>query len=506
VDCSTPKVGGSPLRRLTRREYNNVVRTLLGDTTRPADQFVAESAQSGFTNGAESTLLSAVVIDDFERAATALAREATTAAKLAGLVGCDPNAAAGQDACASNFIRDFGARAFRRPLEETQIADYQALYASTKASAGFAVAIELVLRSILESPYFLYRLEFGAANPSAAPVVALTPEETAARLSFLVWGDIPDAELIQAAREGRLSTPADVRTQASRMLLDGRGRAIFGDFHFQWGQLEGMPNLLKPAPFTPTLGRLLIDETQEFVDQVLRRGDGLLSTLLTSPVGYLNQELATYYGVTGPTDSSFVPVTFPAGQRVGLLTQGSIMGNFAHGSEASPVLRGKFLLTQLLCSPPQPPPDDVDATLPPPDPTKTSREQLVELTSEGICAGCHSILNPLGFAFEHFDGMGRYRTMERGLAIDASAEVADLEGLQGSYVNHEDFLAALASSSLVRSCLASKWFIYTHGRIPVDDDACSLSTARTDFETTGDIRELILDITETPAFLYLRTQ
>jgi hypothetical protein len=506
VDCGTPKVGASPLRRMTRREYNNVVQELLGDTTRPADQFVPESAQSGFTNGAESTLLSSVVIDDFERAATALAREATTAAKLPGLLGCDPNATANQDACAASFIRDFGARAFRRALEETQITDYQALYASTKASAGFPVAIELVLRAMLQSPYFLYRLEFGAANPGGAAVVLLTPEETAARLSFLLWGSVPDAELMQAAREGRLSTPADVRAQASRMLLDDRGRALFGDFHFQWAQLEGMPNLLKPEPFNPTLGRLLVDETVEFVDQVLRKGDGLLSTLLTSPVGYLNQELAAYYGVTGPTGSSFVPFTFPAGQRVGLLTQGSIMGNFAHGSEASPVLRGKFLLTQLLCSPPQPPPDDVDATLPPADPTKTSREQLVELTSTGTCVGCHSMLNPLGFAFEHFDGMGRYRTMERGLAIDASAEVPDLEGLQGSYVNHEDFLAALGNSTLVRDCLTSKWFIYTHGRIPADDDACSLSTARTEFETTGDIRDLILDMTETPAFLYLRTQ
>src|SRR5688572_26555450 len=229
VDCSMPKVGASPLRRMTRREYNNVVRELLGDMTLPADRFVPESAQSGFTNSAESTLLSPVVIDDFERAATALAREATTTAKLAGLVGCDPNAADGQDTCATNFIRDFGARAFRRPLEESQLVDYQALYASTKASAGFAVAIELVLRSILQSPYFLYRLEFGAANPGAATVVPLTPEETAAKLSFFLWGNVPDAELMQAAREGRLSTPADVRAQASRMLLDDRGRAIFGD-------------------------------------------------------------------------------------------------------------------------------------------------------------------------------------------------------------------------------------------------------------------------------------
>ena len=503
-DCSAPKLGGSPLRRLTRREYNNVVGALLGDTTRPADAFVPESAQSGFTNGAESTLLSSVVIDDFERAATALAKEATKTEKLAALVGCDPSAAAGQDACAEAFIRDFGARAFRRPLEESQLVDYQALYASTKATAGFAVAIELVLRSILQSPYFLYRLEFGAPNPNAAPVVPLTPDETAARLSFLLWGSIPDAELAQAAREGRLGTPAEVRAQAVRMLADDRGRAILSDFHVQWGQLEALPNLTKPAPFTPDLGRLLLRETEEFVDRTLRQGDGLLATLFTSPVSYLNRDLAEYYGVTGPTDSNFVPVTFPAGQRAGLFTQGSFMGSFAHGSESSPVLRGKFILTQVVCSPPQPPPDDVNATLPAPDPSKTARQQLVELTGEGICVGCHSSLNPLGFALEHFDGMGRYRDTERGIAIDSSAEVVELGDIDGVYAGHADFLSALANSTMVRDCLTSKWFIYAHGRIPETDDECSLAGARAKFESTGNVRDLILDMTETPAFLNYR--
>jgi hypothetical protein len=226
--------------------------------------------------------------------------------------------------------------------------------------------------------------------------------------------------------------------------------------------------------------------------------------LFTSPVSYVNRELADYYGVTGATDANFTAVAFPAGQRAGLLTQGSFMGNFAHGSESSPVLRGKFILTQLVCSPPQPPPDDIDATLPPPDPNKTAREQLVELTSEGTCAGCHSTLNPLGFALEHFDGMGRYRATERGIAIDASANVAELGDLEGSYSSHDDFSAALANSAVVRDCLTSKWFIYAHGRIPEPDDECSLAGPRTRFQATGNVRELILDITETPAFLYHR--
>jgi hypothetical protein len=505
LDCSTPKVALSPLRRMTRREYNNVVGTLFGDTTRPADQFVPESEQSGFTNGADSTLLSAVVVDDFERAATALAKEATTVGKLPTLVGCDPNAAAEQDACATNFIRNFGARAFRRPLEEAQVVDYQALYANAKATDGFAVAIELVVRAMLQSPYFLYRLELGTGVATAAGTVPLTPHETAARLSFLIWGSLPDLELTQAASSGALTTAADVRAQAVRMLADDRGAEIFNDFHVQWGKLETLPNQTKPEPFTPELGRLLIEESKQFIDHTLRRGDGLLTTLFTSPVTYLNRELADYYGVSGPIDSTFTLFTMPAGQRAGLLTHGSFMGNFAHGSQPSPVLRGKFILAELTCSPPEPPPDDFDTRLPAADPTKTARQQLVELTSQGKCAGCHSLLNPPGFAFEHFDGLGRYRSMEdSGLPVDSSSIVEGPGDLIGTFAGHEDFLLALANSQTVRSCLSSKWFIYAHGRVPAEDDACSLSAPAASFQSTGNVRELVLSIVESPAFLYYR--
>jgi hypothetical protein len=490
---------------MTRREYNNVVAALLQDSTRPADQFVPESQQSGFTNGADSTLLSSVVIDDFERAATALASEATTAAKLPSLLGCDPNAAAEQDTCAANFIRTFGARAFRRPLEDAQVADYQALYDSAKTTSGFAVAIELVIRAMLQSPYFLYRLELGTGVAASSGAVPLTPQETAARLSFLIWGSIPDAELEQAASAGSLNTAADVRAQALRMLADPRGSEIFGDFHVQWGELETLPNQTKPEPFTPALGRLLIEETKQFVDQTLRLGDGLLSTLFTSPTTYLNRELAAYYGVSGPTDSTFQLFTMPTGQRTGLLTQGSFMGNFAHGSQPSPVLRGKFILTQLVCSPPAPPPDNIDTTLPAADPAKTARQQLEELTGQGICLGCHGVLNPPGFAFEHFDGLGRYRTIDdRGLPVDSSAAVEGPGDITGSFAGHEDFMLALAKSETVRSCLASKWFIYTHGRVPADDDACSLSAPAEAFQSSGNVRELLLSIVESPAFLYYR--
>jgi len=506
LDCSAPKVQASPLRRLTRREYNNFVAVLLGDTTHPGDKFVPESQESGFLNGVESTLLSPVVVDDFEQAATALAKTATSSSALKAFVGCDPSATAGQDTCATNFIKTFGAKAFRRTLEDSQVADYQALYTSRKAD-GFGVAIELVVRAMLQSPYFLYRLEFGMPNPSGAPVVRLTPEETASRLALLFWGSLPDATLNQAVKDGKLSSAADVRSQAMRMLADDRADAVFSDFYVQLGQLEGLPNQTKPAPFTPDIGRLLIEETKQFVSQTLRKGDGLLTTLFTSPVTYLNKDLATYYGVSGVTSSSFVATTMPAGQRAGLLTQGSIAANFAHGAESSPVLRGKFILTQIACRPPQPPPDNVNTNLPAPDLTKTARQQLIELTGQGTCNGCHSFINPMGFALDDFDGFGRYRSKNTaGLAIDASADVVIPEDMKGHYSGHDDFLRALAASDTVRSCVSSKWFIYAHGRVPEDDDACSLSQAATPFQSDGNIRELLLKMTETPAFLYLRTQ
>ena len=506
LDCSAPKVQASPLRRLTRREYNNIVGVLLGDTTHPGDQFVPESMQSGFLNGVESTLLSSVVVDDFEQAATTLAKNATSASALKAFVGCDPTATAGQDTCATNFIKTFGARAFRRTLEDDQVADYQALYTSRKAD-GFGVAIELVVRAMLQSPYFLYRLEFGMPNTSGAPVVRLTPEETATRLALLFWGSLPDTTLTQAIKDGKLSTAADVRSQAMRMLADDRADAVFSDFYVQLAQLEGLPNQTKPAPFTPDVGRLLIEETKQFVNQTLRKGDGLLTTLFTTPVTYLNKDLAAYYGVSGVTSTSFVATTMPAGRRAGLLTQGSIMANFAHGGESSPVLRGKFLLSQIACRPPQPPPDNVNTNLPAPDVNKTARQQLVELTGVSPCSGCHSFINPMGFALDDFDGFGRYRTANQaGVAIDASSDVVIPEDIKGHYSGHDDFLRALAGSDTVRTCVSSKWFIYTHGRVPEDDDACSLSQAATAFQSDGNIRDLLLKITETPAFLYFRTQ
>jgi len=504
ADCSVPSVQESPLRRLTRTEYNNTVRDLLSDSTRPADRFVAESTQQGFNNGAASTLLSPSVVEDFEIAATALAEAAVT--NLPNLLGCDV-AALGEDACARDFIARFSERAFRRPMETAQLSDYEALYTSQKAQFGFVKAIELVVRAMLQSPYFLYRLEFGMPEPTESGSQRLSPHELASRLSYLFWGSMPDSELLQAAAQGRLETAADLKLQAERLLAHERGAQALVDFHLQWGQLEDVPNLQKNDElFTPAVGRLLLEETAQFIDQNLRQGDGLLSTLLTSSTGYLNGELARYYGVRGPAGTSFERFDFPPQQRSGLLTLGSFMTKLAHGAQPSPVLRGKFVLEQVLCAPPPPPPDNADTTLPAPDPTKTARQQLTELTSVQPCAGCHALINPPGFAFEHFDALGRYRADDHGLPIDAAGELRGPNDASGTFQNHRELTQLLASSEAARSCLVSKWFVYTHGRGDGEQDACSLQQMRESFGASGgNVRELLLSVTQTPAFLYRKS-
>lgn len=179
------------------------------------------------------------------------------------------------------------------------------------------------------------------------------------------------------------------------------------------------------------------------------------------------------------------------------------MATLAHEAQPSPVLRGKFVLEQLLCSPPPPPPDNADTSLPAADPSKTAREQLVELTSVAPCSACHALLNPPGFAFEHFDALGRYRELDGNIAIDATGDLVGPGDLVGHFENHEQLLSLLAGSEQVRSCIVSKWFTYTHGRGEGEGDACSLSHMRDTFRASGgNVRELLLSLTETSAFLY----
>jgi hypothetical protein len=470
------------------------VADLLGDERGLAQQFVPEAAQFGFDNNAEGGTLSPLIIEQFESAAIQLAERAV--ADLPRLMGCDP--VADERACVTSFVTSFGRRAFRRPLRADERQRYLAFYDATRADATVTEAVQLVVEALLQSPHFLYRLEFGMPTPGSPDVVPLTPHELASRLSYFFWGSMPDELLLAAADRGELSTPQQIRAQAERLLSARAGAEVARDFFRQWASAGNLAAVERDnAALTPRIRALLAEESAHFADQVVRSEDGRLSTLLSSPHSYMNAELAAYYGVRGPSGEAFTRVPLDGARYGGLLTQGAIQALWAHPRQSSPVLRGKFVLDRLLCAPPPAPPNNVNTTLPPVDPEATARQQLEQLTGGQPCASCHQLLNPAGFAFEHFDEIGRWRDDDRGLPVDSSGTLVG----HGAFGDHIGLVRLLSESAQVRDCMVLQWFRYAHGRDRAESDRCSMAQLSTAFEQSdGNVRTLLLALTETPAF------
>src|SRR5262249_38630307 len=259
------------------------------------------------------------------------------------------------------------------------------------------------------------------------------------------------------------------------------------------------------AKLTPEVAGLLRTETTTFFDQIIRHGDGKWSTALTASYSYRNAALSAFYGVPGPTGTAFEKVDLDPSRQNGFLTQAGMMTMLAHLAQPSPVLRGKFIREQLLCSPPPPPPNNVDTTLPPVDPNATARQQLEQKTQTvQPCKGCHGFMNPLGFAFEHFDDLGKWRDTEHGLVIDTTGTLTDTD-VDGDFKNQGDLMSKLASSELARDCVATQWVRSAYGRGEIQAHKCSTTPLRTLFNKSGgDVRKLLVGLAGTPAFTYRR--
>ncbi len=488
--------GPAPMRRLTRWEYNNTVADLLGDTTAPASSFVPEAGQFGFDNAAAGATLSDVVVEQFESAARGLAANAVS--NMPGLLACDVETT-GEDACAAEFIERFGRRVFRRPLNEDEAARYQALYEASKASYGFSTAIELLLSGMLQSPHFLYRIEI--ENSASTTVVPVHAYEMASRLSYFLWGTAPDDALLDAAENGELETPADVEREARRMIGHDHGTRAVKNFFEQWAKLRDLPLIERDEEIFPAeMPVLMQEELDRYVEDVFR-ASGTWSAMLSEPTTFLNEELASYYGIEGVT-GDWQRVELDPERYPGILTRGGLLAVLGHPDQPSPVLRGKFIREQVFCDPPPPPPCNADTTLPPIDPDATARQQLEQKTSGDACVGCHSFLNPPGFAFDHFDQVGKWRETDHGLEIDTTGELV-MTDVDGEFEGHVDLIQRFADSPEAEACMTTHWFRYAYGRGVTEADTCTQEDLSTMFaESGGDLRELMVALTQTRAFLY----
>jgi hypothetical protein len=507
LDDSKTVPGTAPLRRLTLFEYKNTVRDLLGIN---ADQVNLkgfsgdqDSKLSGFYRG--SSLTTANDARNFAGSADSLA--AIAQGKLDKLLPCSPvpSAAGEQEACAGKFVAQFGLRAFRRPVAKAETDRLMALYKSLRegeAAAPFDRTIGLMVSAILQSPHFLYHWELGPNAPiKDGALIRFNNYEIASRLSYLMWGSMPDDKLFEAASKGELSSPEQISTQARRLLADPRANDAIGDFHAQWlgiDSVEDMPKNPEYTAFTKDVAHAMLVESNEFVKSVFTgpKANGQLETLFTSTRTTVTPELAKLYGVSGTGEVDLNPM-----QRAGIFTQGAFLVTKADADYSHPVLRGMTLLERVLCTELTPPqgvliPPVADAT-----PDKTTRERFA-MHSQGSCAACHDMIDPLGFAFENYDAIGAYRTMENGKPIDATGKFK-LGSLDVTFKNAIELLPALAKAPETQACMASQWLRYGLRRHETEGEKPSLAALGQTFKDSKfDMRELIVAVTKTRSFTH----
>jgi hypothetical protein len=411
---------------------------------------------------------------------------------------CQPASARNEDSCARNILTALMRRAYRRPVNDADLKKPFELYTAAKVD-GFDAGIEMGLSAVLSSPEFIFRIErdpalaAGAARagrPAERDVYRISDLELASRLSFFLWSSIPDDELLNAAARGDLSKPAVLEKQVMRMLADAKAENLVTNFASQWLHLRNLetmtPDMRLFPDFDDNLRQAFRQETEMLVESVIRENRSALD-LLRADYTFVNERLAKHYGIPNIYGSRFRRIEFgdtakpaspqPGGneratnvpaspkpgseddgrRRGGLLRQGSILLVTSYPTRTSPVIRGKWILENVLGVPPPPPPPDVPAL----DDVKTVkrnapvRERLAEHRKNPTCAGCHRLTDPVGFALENYDAMGRWRTLDGGEPIDASGTLFDgtafrgVEGLQQAILNHPDLFVTTLSEKLL---------------------------------------------------------
>ncbi|NUQ78285.1 MAG: DUF1592 domain-containing protein [Polyangiaceae bacterium] len=506
LNCDPIEPGDAPIRRMTRAEYNNTVRDLLGDTSQPASSFVPEEEALGFNNQATSLGVTQLLAEQMMNAAEAVAQKATS--DLASLMPYCSVAAVGEDACAKLFIERFGRRAYRRPITPAEASRFFDLFAWGRDTYDFASGLGLVIQGMLQSPHFLYRVELGMPDPVEGDVVPLTSYEMASRLSYLLWNSMPDDELFDAADAGKLATKEQIAAQVRRMLEHPRARQAVANFHSQWLKLTHIENVAKDSAVYPLyhdgLRSLWKKETEAFLEHVVFDGEGDVATLLAAPYSMMNAELATFYGIADPpSGEAFERVDLDPARRAGLLTHASLLAVNAKPNQSSPIHRGKFVREMLLCQTLPPPPNNIEIKPPEVKPGVTTRERFKEHANNPACSACHALMDPIGFGFENYDGIGLWRDKDQGLPVDASGNLYATKDIDGPFSGAVELANELAASAEVRQCVATQWFRFGYGRAEGKADACAMHEIQEAFAASGNnIKELLVALTQTEAFLY----
>lgn len=479
--CRTSSPGPRALRRLTALEYEATLRDLFGDPAVPVTAVFSDPSVLGFTVDTHALVIQGLGAQQLMDQAETIAHWAVTT-HLDKLTSCTTNDAT----CRQAFIRQFGKRVHRAPLSDADVATYEGIF---NGEATFNDGVEAVTSAFLQSPYFLYRRELGTGDANG---YQLSPHELASALSYLFTGSMPDDELFAAADSGALSGADEQERQAERLLQSARGHQAVGAFMRDWLGLGKLATIAKDDTvfkLTDSLRQAMGEETRRLIEDATFNQNSSFLSLLTTKKTFLNQELATHYGLpnAGSMTAEFSPVTFAAGQRDGgLLAQGSLLTALATASESSPVQRGKLVRTRLLCQELPPPPANLNTALKPSSGGVTTRQHFAEHSANPVCAACHRRMDPIGFGFEHYDAFGRWRDQDNGHPVDASGNVetnsanVPFDGLSGL----TDYLTNQAGAE-VNACLVRYWSYFAFGSPGWSEDQCTYDSISTSANADG---------------------
>ncbi len=488
-----PSYPAAGVRRLTRAEAVAAATALLGvEATALGDALGPDVRQGGYTRNADQRVGS-VQADALWSAAEALAREAV-AQRLQALAPC--SSSAGSASCAASFVSGFGAKAFRRSLSAGEAAGLVAVYGAAQPQGGHAAGVALVIQAVLQSASFLYVTELGSGGSGPT---RLTADELATQLALLMTGAPPPDELVARARAGELDG-SEGRAAAARALLAApAGRAQVERLVLEWLSADDVGEAAKDEARFPRFSEVrgdMLAEARAMVDATLD-GDDRLQTLLSLETTVRSAALAGFYGEPG-SGATGLP-----SYRRGLLTSGAFTAANAHPADTSPVKRGAVVRRRLLCQELPLPTGLGPIVVPAPDPSLTTRERFAVHSQSEACAGCHRLLDPIGFALESFDAAGRYRTTENGKPIDPSGELVGAGEVSGPFGDAVGLAQRLARSSDVGRCFARHVYRFASGRSGGDAERTFVDFARAR-QGVGPTRVagLLVDYVASDTFLY----
>lgn len=515
-----------PIRRLTNVEYTAAVNDLFPGFTIPPPALQPDRKTFNFLNISSSQLASGVLLENYETAAQMVALGDTQSPQMWTGVVADPTKLTGcavpamtEMACTQPYLFGLAKRAYRRPLTDTEKTALWGLFSSNPTGNVYKTRLALAIEGILISPNFLFRPEFGdTAQPVAAGVQGLTPWELATRVSFFINGSVPDAALTAAADSKAILQPAELRTQVTRLMAMPRSQSNLVKMHELWLGIDGVGSLTKNQTAFPTFTSLraveMGQETRAFIQGVMFAQSGTFADLLLAPYTFANTNVAAFYGVAAPagvTQTAWGRIDLNPAQRAGILTQPSLLATLAKDSTVqdlgTAIIRGKFVLQQLLCRTVMSPNQAILDMFPGPLPIdKTVREQAAPHEATAVCAGCHMDIDPLGLPFEHYDMIGKWRDTDRNMTLDVSGRIADVM-TRANPVNFNgvpELAKIITERPETRTCYLQQWFQFAHGKLVTPGDQPFLTWMTDNFASDKKLVDLVADIVTSNSFRQLK--